>query len=103
MASRMSRSSRSANRGLGGARGRGGRHTVAVVLVGRHPQWRAGQCTGSVRLVSTDVGCLWGIRTEVVAGQAFPLVAGRRQNLYRSNAMSTCGSSLPSRKASTTD
>jgi hypothetical protein len=102
MASRMSRSSRSVNRGPGGARGRGGRHTVAVVLVGRHPRWWAGQRAGSVRLVSTDVGCLWGVRTEVVAGQAFPLVAGRRQNLHRSNAMFTCGSLLPSREVSMT-
>ena len=30
----------------------------------------------SVRLAPTDVGCLWGIRTEVVADQAFPLVTG---------------------------
>jgi hypothetical protein len=31
---------------------------------------------GSVRLALADVGCLWGVRTEVVAGQAFPLVTG---------------------------
>jgi hypothetical protein len=32
--------------------------------------------TGSVRLAPADIGCLWGIRTEVVADRAFPLVTG---------------------------
>ncbi len=35
-----------------------------------------GHVPGRVRLTPADVGCLWGIRTEVVAGQAFALVTG---------------------------
>jgi hypothetical protein len=31
---------------------------------------------GSVRLDSADVGCLWGMRMEIVEGQAFSLVKG---------------------------
>jgi hypothetical protein len=38
--------------------------------------WGSGYAPRSVRLASADVGCLWGIRTEVVAGQTFPLVTG---------------------------
>jgi hypothetical protein len=33
-------------------------------------------CSLGVRLWSVVTGCLWGIRTEVIAGQAFPLVTG---------------------------
>ena len=38
--------------------------------------WGSGHAPRSVRLTPADVGCLWGIRTEVVARQAFALVTG---------------------------
>jgi hypothetical protein len=34
----------------------------------------SGQAPGSVRLAPVGDGCLWGIRTEVIASQAFVLV-----------------------------
>ena len=41
---------------------------------------------GSVRLSPSDVGCLWGIRTEVVACKAFLLVTGLEPWDCKSNA-----------------
>jgi len=59
----------------------------AGAAVGGHPRFEADPAlirdhggnvygSGQCRLATVDVGCLWGIRTEVVAGQALSLVTG---------------------------
>jgi hypothetical protein len=48
--------------------------------------WGSGYAPGSVRLAPADVGYLWGIRAEVVVGQAFSLVTGVQPRDCRSIA-----------------